>query len=259
MKDLGKRFCTGLIGIMLLIFIILKGGYLFYASIYILSIIGLREFYKAIEKINITPVYYIGYIGTTGLFISYLINKNYINISLALITLVSLILLIINKEISLHDISITIIGILYIPFILFHLIYLNQSNYIWLIFIIAFGTDTFAYTFGNIFGKHKLCPKISPNKTIEGALGGIIGCAILVVVYSIYFNLRPLWQMIIISVICSIMAQLGDLVASKIKRITGIKDYGFIMPGHGGVLDRFDSIIFTIPLIYYYISSFLIN
>ncbi len=259
MKDLGKRFCSGLIGIILLIFIILKGGYLYYASIYILSIIGLREFYKAIEKINIKPVYCIGYIGTTGLFISYLLNNNYISISLALITLISLIILIINNNISLHDISITIIGILYIPFMLFYLIYLNQSNYIWLVFIIAFGTDTFAYTFGNLFGKHKLCPQISPNKTIEGALGGIIGCTILVVVYSIYFNLSPLWQMITFAIICSIMAQLGDLVASRIKRITGIKDYGFIMPGHGGVLDRFDSIIFTTPIIYYYISSFLIN
>ena len=177
MKDIGKRFCSGLIGIILLIFIILKGGYLFYISIYLLSIIGLREFYKAIERINIKPIYYLGYIGTTVLFICYLSNNNYIGFTLALFILSSLILLVIKKNISLQDISITLIGILYIPFMLFHLIYLDKSNYIWLIFIIAFGTDTFAYIIGNLLGKNKLCPKISPNKTVEGAIGGIIGSA----------------------------------------------------------------------------------
>lgn len=258
MKDLSKRFFSGLIGLALLIFIVLNGGYLLSFAVYIVSIIGLREFYKAVENINITPIYQLGYLGVTGLFINIILQNNYLGLIFTLIIISLLILVIVNKNISIEDISITFLGIIYIPFLLFHIVYLDDTKYIWLVFIIAFGTDTFAYIAGNLFGKRKLCPKISPNKTIEGSIGGILGSTLLLIIYSVYFNIEPLWQIILLSVICSIIAQLGDLVASRIKRICGIKDYGFIMPGHGGVLDRFDSIIFTAPVIYYYISIFLI-
>lgn len=258
MKDLSKRFFSGLIGLALLIFIVLNGGYLLSFAVYIVSIIGLREFYKAVENINITPIYPLGYLGVTGLFINIILQNNYLGLIFTLIIISLLILVIVNKNISIEDISITFLGIIYIPFLLFHIVYLDDTKYIWLVFIIAFGTDTFAYIAGNLFGKRKLCPKISPNKTIEGSIGGILGSTLLLIIYSVYFNIEPLWQIILLSVICSIIAQLGDLVASRIKRICGIKDYGFIMPGHGGVLDRFDSIIFTAPVIYYYISIFLI-
>lgn len=256
MKDLSKRFFSGLIGLALLIFIVLNGGYLLSFAVYIVSIIGLREFYKAVENINITPIYQLGYLGVTGLFINIILQNNYLGLIFTLIIISLLILVIVNKNISIEDISITFLGIIYIPFLLFHIVYLDDTKYIWLVFIIAFGTDTFAYIAGNLFGKRKLCPKISPNKTIEGSIGGILGSTVLLIIYSVYFNIEPLWQIILLSVICSIIAQLGDLVASRIKRICGIKDYGFIMPGHGGVLDRFDSIIFTAPVIYYYISIF---
>jgi phosphatidate cytidylyltransferase len=257
-KDLSKRFFSGLVGLILLIFIVSKGGYLLSFAVYIVSIIGLREFYKAIEKVNIKPIYLIGYLGVTGLFINIMLENKYLGLIITLLIITLLILFITNKNISIEDISITLLGIAYIPFLLFHIIYLDNSKYIWLVFIIAFGTDTFAYIAGNLFGKRKLCPKISPKKTIEGSIGGILGSTILLIIYSIYFNLNPMWKIILLSIVCSVIAQLGDLAASKIKRICGIKDYGSIMPGHGGVLDRFDSIIFTVPVIYYYISIFLI-
>lgn len=255
MKELGKRTISGIIGLFLLITIILRGGYLLSFSVYLISIIGLREFYKAIEKNNIKPIYSLGYLWTTGLFLNTIFS--YFEILFTFATIIFLILTVIEKDRTIEDISITILGILYIPFLLSHIVYLDGSMYMWLIFIIAFGTDTFAYISGNLFGKRKLCPEISPNKTIEGSIGGVIGSSILTVIFSVYFQLGPIWKIVILSIICSILAQLGDLVASKTKRTTGIKDYGFIMPGHGGVLDRFDSIIFTAPVIYYYISSFL--
>lgn len=258
MKDLSKRTFSGLIGLILLVYIVLNGGYLLYFSIYILSLVGLREFYKAIENIEIKPVYTIGYATSTALFINFIMQNRYFGIIITLLILSLLILIVINKNVSVQDISMTILGIFYIPFLLFHIIYLENTKYIWLVFIIAFGTDTFAYIAGNLFGKNKLCPNVSPKKTIEGSIGGILGSTILLIIYSIYFDLNPMWKMIVLSIICSITSQLGDLVGSKIKRISGIKDYGYIMPGHGGVLDRFDSIIFTAPVIYYYISSFLI-
>ena len=130
--------------------------------------------------------------------------------------------------------------------------------YIWLVFLIAFGTDTFAYLVGNIFGKHKLSPNISPNKTKEGALGGILGSVIIALIFSYLANVESLWKLLILSILASIVSQIGDLVASRIKRLANIKDYGFIFPGHGGVLDRFDSIIFCAPLIYYYVIYVLV-
>lgn len=122
----------------------------------------------------------------------------------------------------------------------------------------------FAYIFGNLFGSKKLGSKLSPNKTIEGSLGGILGSLILSIILLNILN-QGQWKIIVLSNLASIMAQLGDLTASRIKRITGIKDYGYIMPGHGGILDRFDSIIFyctnsiLLCKIFYIVDGWCIN
>lgn len=258
MSDLSKRFFSGLIGFLLLFFVVMKGGYLLKFSIYIVAMIGLREFYKAVEKKNINPIYIIGYLGTTGMFLSFIFNMKLFNFLLTILILICLSSVVFLKKIKLEDIAVTLIGIFYIPLLLFHVMYLDNTKYIWFIFIIAFGTDTFAYIIGNLLGKRKLCPMISPNKTIEGSIGGIIGSILLSLFYSNVYELGNIWIVSIMAFIGSITSQIGDLTASKIKRQVGIKDYGFIMPGHGGVLDRFDSIIFTAPVIYYYISNFLI-
>ena len=123
---------------------------------------------------------------------------------------------------------------------------------LWLIFIAAFATDTFAYFTGCFLGKHKLCPEVSPKKTVEGAIGGVLGCVLcfgiyaLVVSKSVVVNLPSL---LTLAVVVSVASQFGDLSASIIKRQFGIKDYGRLFPGHGGVLDRFDSVLFTAPTI----------
>lgn len=175
-----------------------------------------------------------------------------------IVLIISLLLMVVNNKVTILDVAYTLMGILYVPFLMFHITYLDNTKYIWLIFLTAWGTDTFAYIFGNLFGKNKLCPDLSPNKTIEGSLGGILGSIILTTIFSKYFKLGPMWKMILLSIIASILAQFGDLTASKIKRITGIKDYGYIMPGHGGILDRFDSILFTAPVVYYYVKYFIL-
>lgn len=127
---------------------------------------------------------------------------------------------------------------------------LGYTNLLWIVFLISWGTDTFAYLFGIIFGKHKLCPSISPKKAIEGALGGIFGSLILLNLFN-YFVLKNNIVFVTLSgIILSIVAQIGDLFASKIKREMGIKDFSNIIKGHGGFLDRFDSIIFVTPLVY---------
>lgn len=125
-----------------------------------------------------------------------------------------------------------------------------------LIFISSWGADTFAYCFGVLFGKHKMSPKLSPKKSVEGAIGGIVGSAGLGVLYAFLMK-QP---MLIYAILCAagaLISMVGDLAASGIKRDKGIKDYGFLIPGHGGVLDRFDSMLFTAPVIYFLSLVFL--
>jgi len=258
-KELIIRSISGLIGVILLIIIATQGGVVLDAGILFISIIGVYEFYKALNKGGYKPIKFLGYIFCILLFLD---NINIIwadlDFGIFIVLIISLLLMVVDNKVTILDVAYTLMGILYVPFLMFHITYLDNTKYIWLIFLTAWGTDTFAYIFGNLFGKNKLCPNLSPNKTIEGSFGGILGSLILTTIFSKYFKLGPMWKMILLSVIASTLAQLGDLTASKIKRITGIKDYGYIMPGHGGILDRFDSILFTAPVVYYYVKYFIL-
>ncbi len=257
MSELGKRVSSAIIGLLLLLFIVNKGGIYLSTAILVISIIGLKEFYRAISNIGFSPYDFIGILGSILLYISDLFPIIQRDLIFTVSIVVLLIYMLSNKEVTLANMGITLFGIVYIPFLLFHISYLNGSKYIWLIFIIAFGTDTFAYFTGSRFGKKKLCPKISPKKTVEGAIGGIVGSLVLTILYAIFMELDSIGELMILAVISSIISQCGDLVASRIKRISGIKDYGKLIPGHGGILDRFDSIILVAPVIYYFVRYFL--
>lgn len=251
------RTVSGLVIVLLtfLSIVISKDVLVFY--IFLLSLIGLREFYMAVSNRNIHPIKAVGYISCVGFLLH---NLNYswasiFNIFLV-VTIGLLISIFIKRGVNLIDIVTTFFGIFYIPFLFQHIIYLDNKIYVALVFLISWGTDTFAYIVGCLIGRHKLCPKLSPKKTIEGSFGGILGAALLVFILARYFKLKPLWFFIILALTGSIVAQIGDLTASKIKRLTGIKDFGFIMPGHGGILDRFDSILFVATYTYYILKIF---
>lgn len=136
--------------------------------------------------------------------------------------------------------------------------------FVWLILIGASGSDTFAYLTGMLIGKHHFS-ELSPKKTIEGCIGGVVGAAVLAVVYSCFFpaqaaadigvNIHLLFACI--GAFGSVVSQIGDLAASAVKRNYGIKDYSHLIPGHGGILDRFDSILFVAPLVYYLLEWFM--
>ncbi|MDD7362969.1 MAG: phosphatidate cytidylyltransferase [Peptoniphilus sp.] len=155
-----------------------------------------------------------------------------------------------HEDFTLDDAGICLLILVYIPYFLFPIIYLDDTYYLYLVFIIAIFTDTFAYFTGRAFGKHKLCPSISPNKTVEGAVGAVIGTEIVGLIYCAVVGLGVTLPHILFIGVASVTAQLGDLFASKIKRSTGIKDFGHFLPGHGGFLDRFDSILMIIPMVY---------
>ena len=258
MKGLFIRTISGFSIVLLTIYAILSGGTFMSFFIFLLSIIGIREFYNALTNVKVYPIKPIGYLSCIGFLLNSLGYKWATIMFISFITLIGLlVVLITKKDTTLADIATTFFGIFYIPFLMQHIIYLDDTIYVWLIFIIAWGTDTFAYISGSLFGKNKLCPKLSPNKTIEGSIGGIFGALMLTLIFAKYFKLLPLWAFALLSFLGAIVAQMGDLMASKIKRMTGIKDYGFIMPGHGGILDRFDSIILTGPFVYYFVTYFL--
>lgn len=173
-----------------------------------------------------------------------------------ILTLFSLYFLIVSiyylffNKINIENLGKLLFSFIYISVPMGVFLRLGETNLIWAIFFISWGTDTFAYLFGIVFGKHKLYPSISPKKTVEGSLGGIFGSLILLILFN-YFVLNYNIIFVICSgILLSIVAQLGDLFASKIKREMGIKDFSDIIKGHGGFLDRFDSIIFVTPLVY---------
>lgn len=258
MKSLITRTITGLVILLLTILTIRLGGIYLYGFVFLLSTIGIYEFYSAVENKNIKPIKLVGYISCIG-FLMNSLGIKWAKVSNIFIFAAILLLIyyFVKRDVRFTDIGITFFGIFYIPFLFQHLVYLSTGVNIGLVFIIAWGTDTFAYVFGMLFGKHKLCPKLSPKKTVEGSIGGIVGAVGLTYLFVRYLEAEPYWIFILIACIGSIVAQIGDLTASKIKRITGIKDFGFIMPGHGGVLDRFDSILFIAPYTYYLLNYFL--
>ena len=249
------RIISGVIGFFILLLIVILGGNILNVAILAISLIAVHEFHKAIRHIeNINPVRTLNYLFTIGLFLTNYSSRITVDFIIFLYVISMLVSSVLSKKHTLKDAAITLLGGLYIHFFFYHMYLLNESIYIWIVFLSAFATDTFAYFSGVFFGKRKLCPTISPKKTIEGSIGGIIGCLIVIVLFSIYFKLENIFGLAMLSIVLSVMSQIGDLTASNIKRTAQIKDYGDLMPGHGGILDRFDSILFTTPIVYYFIT-----
>ena len=192
MKEFGKRLSSGIIGIILLVFVVSKGGLYLSTSIFIVSLIGLREFYKALNNLDIRPNEVIGILGTIAIFLANLFPEISIDLVVTFIIITLLISILFKKDTKFEDVSATLLGILYVPFLIFHVSYLDGTYYIWLVFIIAFGSDTFAYLAGNLFGKRNLCPTISPKKTREGSIGGVIGSLFLTIIFAVVLEISPM-------------------------------------------------------------------
>ena len=253
------RIISGIIGLIILFIVVFLGGQVLNVATLIISLIGLYEYHRAVSNINgLKTISYMNYLFAIGLFILVATkNSDLLGFLIFIYIIPLLCILLFDKRVGINDIAVTVLGAFYIPFLIFHITLLSQNIYIWLIFITSWGTDTFAYFVGIKFGKRKLCPNLSPNKSIEGSIGGVLGSLCLSMIFTYYFKPENILAIAILSILSSIMAQIGDLTASRIKRLANIKDFGKIMPGHGGILDRFDSILFTCPIVYYYVTLFL--
>ncbi|MCH4888757.1 phosphatidate cytidylyltransferase [Acidaminobacter sp. JC074] len=255
------RIISSIVALPLLFFFVLKGGLYLEAGVLVISMIALYEIFNAL-KVNYKPVAMPSYLML--IVFSYAYHFNYFTLLSGAITVYIALLCFIfvfDEERHFSDIGVTFLGAAYIIFFLYHVVLLShiQPAYmIWFIFIASWGADTGAYFTGRFFGKRKLAPTISPKKTVEGAVGGVITAALLCALLSVYFEPSLIYHSIAIGVVGSLISIVGDLTASKIKREMGIKDFGHIMPGHGGVLDRFDSVILVTPFIYYAIKLIVI-
>ncbi len=252
------RVLSGLIMLPLLV-ILLLGGYVLFAACLLIGIMGVREFYNGFRAMDVKPNFAIAVAAAVALYAVELFGGGRVQWYMLWffgVVVASLLYLFDIEHRKLEDAMATITGIFYVVFFSFHVTLVEQTQYglmVWLIVITAFGTDIMAYFSGYLLGKHKLCPHISPKKTIEGSIGGVVGSVVLSGLFGYFFMDDVLVHCLIIGVLGGIISQFGDLTASVFKRKMGIKDYGNLIPGHGGILDRFDSVLFTGPMVYYYI------
>lgn len=259
-----KRITSALLGFPLVV-IILTFGNKYVVDIFLagIAMLGMQEYFNAISK-DSKPVRWIGYLSC--LFIAFIhVIQTYIPISEVLMVSIPSILLILfaqviftNMKTNFKDISYTFLGIIYVIGCISFIALLrgldNGRILIWYAIIAAWGTDTFAYLIGKKFGKHKLS-KISPKKSIEGAIAGIIGASAIALIYTLVmnniYNLGYSYLTVgIVTIGLSIIGQIGDFAASSIKRYVDVKDYSNLIPGHGGMLDRIDSLMFIAPFTY---------
>ncbi len=261
---MSKRILSGLAGILFLISIIYYLPKIYFFFLILFSIlISLFEFFHITEKKKYSKKFFFSCL--TAIIFSFLFKNcelNYILfsiISFILICFIIQIYLFKNFSATINDTVKFIVANIYISFFLnFALLifyFPNGRNLIMLLLLISWATDSFAYFTGIRFGKHKLYKELSPNKTVEGAIGGIIGAIVVGLIFN-YFVLKfSFLYIILILLITSVFCIFGDLFESMIKRLYGVKDSGNIIPGHGGLLDRIDSLFFAVPVFYILING----
>ena len=269
-KNLRHRLMVGLTGGPLILLSAFVGSWYFFALIAIIVMFSLQEFQLIGSAKGFAKFEPLGYLFALGTIVElYLNGTSRIFLFLLIYFIVLLVFAaLINKPNKLEEISYRCVTTLYVPLFLGSFLLLRefpfQSGYDTggKIAVTIFGSiwvlDTFAYFAGKLFGRHKLFPRVSPKKTVEGGIGGFIGAMAVFYISSEYYCTElPVIHALVLGVIIGITGQLGDIVASFFKRQMNTKESSAILPGHGGFLDRFDSLIFVSPFAYFYFTLLL--
>ena len=259
------RLISGILLVIAALLTIISGGYVLFFTLLCISLIGMQELYKAMgiheDRTGLLEI--VGYLGAVLYYISLLLGFESYGLMAVLVSLILVMFVYVFTYPKYHadQVMAAFFGVVYVSVMLSY-IYLTRSLeggafLVWLIFLCSWGCDTCAYCVGILIGKHKMAPVLSPKKSIEGAVGGVVGAALLGLIYALAagkffpeFDHSPAVYALICAV-GALISMVGDLAASGIKRNHNIKDYGKLIPGHGGILDRFDSVIFTAPVIYF--------
>lgn len=256
MKAFLTRLFSGLVLVLLIVWTCWQGGLVLGIFTAVIGYIGLDEFYKVFGMKITEGIGRIGFLGawmwTAGVLMAPETELKWLAIPGAFMLLMAVYVFTFPRYDS-GQVMTAFFGIIYVP-VMLSFIYLTRMlevgfSLVWLIFFCSWGCDTFAYCTGMLLGKHRLAPVLSPKKSVEGAIGGVAGAAALGAAYAALTGA----PVVVYTVICALGAaasQVGDLAASAVKRQHNIKDYGTLIPGHGGILDRFDSVIVTAPMIY---------
>ena len=256
-----KRITSSLLGFPLVVIVLLLGNkVLVDIALAIIAMIAMNEYFNAIAKVA-NPVKWLGYVSCLSIGIIHIVPAEWLNMVVTLA--VPTILLILFAQViatemktTFKDIAYTFIGIFYVVFFIMFLAFIdgmeNGKILIWYALFAAWGTDVFAYYVGKNFGKHKFS-KVSPKKSIEGCIGGTVSAVIIMLIYTyvanIYWGMNYSYLFITgMGVVLSLIGQMGDFAASSIKRSVDIKDYSNLIPGHGGMLDRIDSMMLIAPV-----------
>ena len=263
------RLFSGIVLVALALVLIITGGDLLLVSTLVISYIGMFELYRIFHIEKSAPGI-IGYLAAT----IYYCNLRFEFIPDLMMFVLGFFMLLMFAYVFTYpkykteQIMAAFFGVFYVAVMLSYVYQTRMlaagAYIVWLIFLCSWGCDTCAYCVGMLIGKHKMSPKLSPKKSIEGAVGGVIGAALLTILYGMIFKSAMnstqthVFIMAGISAVGALISMVGDLTASAIKRNYEIKDYGKLIPGHGGILDRFDSVIFTAPVIYFLAANFIV-
>lgn len=262
------RLLSGIVLVIIMGLCFYFGGFLLATVIGIVSLIGMNEYYKAVKLLDegkiINPLTAVGYLGSIALFVLIVLDKaevrNMIFVPIVTCSIMLCVYVFTFPKYRIENIVSAFFGFCYVP-LLMCFVYLTREMsdgiyLVWLVFFASWISDTFAYLTGMLLGKHKLAPILSPKKSIEGAVGGVFFAALLSGIYGyliqgyLQSNFPVVITFVVVCAVGACFSQVGDLAASAIKRNFEIKDYGKLIPGHGGILDRFDSVIFAAPMVY---------
>lgn len=253
------RLISGIILVLIALLTIGSGSIVLLLTLLGISMIGMQELYRVmgVRKDSFNLLECAGYAGI-ALYYAALYFKAPVGgelLILAALILFMFVYVFTYPKYEAHQVMSALFGMVYVG-VMLSFIYQTRMiegegmYLVWLIFLCSWGCDTCAYCVGVLIGKHKMAPVLSPKKSIEGAVGGLIGAALLGMLYAVILD-KNVPAYAIICAAGALISMVGDLAASGIKRNQGIKDYGSLIPGHGGILDRFDSVIFTAPIIYF--------
>ncbi len=257
------RLLSGIVLVLIALLTIITGGPILFLTMLIVSLIGMNELFKVTkveEEGKTSPLAIVGYAGAVLYYLAVLYGREELILPALTVAMIGLLFVYVftyPRYLSGQVMS-AFFAIIYVA-VMLSFVYrtrlLPNGQYsVWLIFLCSWGCDTLAYCSGMLFGKHKMAPVLSPKKSVEGAVGGVIGAALLGLIYALvmthYVTELPALEYALICAVGALISMVGDLAASAIKRNHKIKDYGHLIPGHGGILDRFDSVIITAPIIY---------
>lgn len=256
------RFRSSCIIAVCAVLALILGGEVLFFVILLISLIGMMEMYRVMGVHRAVPGI-IGYLACIGFDLLLFFGQGAYGTQLMIAFFLSLMLgyVFTFPKYRSEQITMVFFGFFYVAVMLSYVFRLRECEsgayLVWLVFIGSWGSDTCAYLVGRSFGKHKIVPKLSPKKSVEGCIGGMVGAAALGALFAAVFSSQlktfsnPVVSCAVIGAVSSVISQLGDWAASAVKRNHDVKDYGTLIPGHGGVMDRFDSVIFTAPVIYY--------